>query len=82
MTKYLNRSIAAPSTNTSRRQFLRASAALSAAGVAGAPFALNLATVASAAAQAAPTGYKALVCIFLSGGNDHVNTVLATDSNS
>ncbi|KFI07771.1 DUF1501 domain-containing protein [Massilia sp. BSC265] len=82
MSKYLNRTIVTPALSTSRRQFLRASAALSAAGVAGAPFALNLATVASAAAQSAPTDYKALVCIFLSGGNDQANTVLATDSSS
>jgi uncharacterized protein (DUF1501 family) len=68
--------------NASRREFLRMSSVLSAIGVAGAPFALNLATVASAAAQNAPSSYKALVCLFMFGANDHANTVLATDSSS
>jgi uncharacterized protein (DUF1501 family) len=47
---------------------------LSVAGVA-APWALNLATLGEAAAATA-TDYKALVCIFLYGGNDHANTVV------
>jgi uncharacterized protein (DUF1501 family) len=54
--------------------------ALSGLGVA-APFALNLAALGEASAQTA-TDYKALVCIFLQGGNDAFNTVLATDSRS
>jgi uncharacterized protein (DUF1501 family) len=69
-------------TDLSRRHFLRTASALSAAGVAGAPFALNLATMASAAAQTAQSDYKAIVCIFLNGGNDQGNTVLATDPTS
>lgn len=68
--------------NASRREFLRMSSMLSVVGAAGAPFALNLATMASAAAQTAPGGYKALVCLFMFGANDHANTVLATDSTS
>lgn len=64
----------------SRRQFLRAS--LTTIGAASAPFALNLAAIGEAAAQSAPTDYKALVCLFLSGGNDHYNTVLSTDPTS
>ncbi|MCU6433769.1 DUF1501 domain-containing protein [Undibacterium sp. Jales W-56] len=68
--------------NASRREFLRMSSALSVVGAAGAPFALNLATMASAAAQTAPNDYKALVCLFMFGANDHANTVLATDSTS
>ncbi|WP_394779479.1 DUF1501 domain-containing protein, partial [Undibacterium sp.] len=67
--------------NASRREFLRMASALSVAGTA-APFALNLATMGSAAAQTAPGDYKALVCLFLFGANDHANTVLATDSSS
>jgi uncharacterized protein (DUF1501 family) len=62
----------------SRRQFLRTAARLSLLGPAGAPFALNLASIGAAAAQSA-TGYRALVCVFLFGGNDQGNTVLATD---
>ncbi|MES2040965.1 MAG: DUF1501 domain-containing protein [Pseudomonadota bacterium] len=71
--------------NASRREFLRVSTALGAAGAAGSaslPFAINLATMGSAAAQTSSGGYKALVCLFLYGANDHANTVLATDSTS
>ncbi|MFZ6645370.1 DUF1501 domain-containing protein [Undibacterium sp. TJN25] len=67
--------------NASRREFLRMASALSVAGTA-APFALNLAAMGSAAAQTAPGDYKAIVCLFLFGANDHANTVLATDSSS
>lgn len=66
--------------NSSRREFLRRATALSAMG-AGAPMALNLAFMNSAAAQTA-SDYKAVVCLFLNGGNDAVNTVLATDTAS
>ncbi|HYD80713.1 MAG TPA: DUF1501 domain-containing protein [Paucimonas sp.] len=65
--------------NASRRHFLRTASILSAVGSAGAPFALNLATVGAAAAQTAGSDYKAIVCLFMAGGNDHANTVLATD---
>jgi uncharacterized protein (DUF1501 family) len=65
----------------SRRAFLRHATALSALAGAGAPLALNLLAAGSAAAQSA-TDYRALVCIFLYGGNDAYNTVLATDSAS
>ncbi|AKJ31764.1 DUF1501 domain-containing protein [Caldimonas brevitalea] len=68
--------------DSSRRQFLRRASALSLAGSAASPFALNLATLGAAAAQTAPGDYKALVCIFLFGGNDTYNTVLATDAAS
>jgi uncharacterized protein (DUF1501 family) len=63
-----------------RRQFLRYGGALSILGAA-APFALQLAAAGSAAGQSA-SGYKALVCIFLLGGNDANNMVLATDPDS
>ncbi|MEC5217148.1 uncharacterized protein (DUF1501 family) [Actimicrobium sp. GrIS 1.19] len=68
--------------NASRREFLRTASILSMVGSAGAPFALNLATIGAAAAQTAPTDYKAIVCLFMAGGNDHGNTVMATDSTS
>ncbi len=71
--------------NASRRQFLRVSSALSAAGALGSaslPFAVNLAAMGSAAAQSSPGDYKALICLFMYGANDHANTVLATDSAS
>jgi len=64
----------------SRREFLRRAGALSLLGPAT-PLALNLAALGSASAQT--TGdYKALVCLFLFGGNDAYNTVLATDTAS
>jgi uncharacterized protein (DUF1501 family) len=68
--------------NASRRLFLRhAGAMASLLGPAAAPFALNLSAMGTAAAQAAPD-YKALVCLFLFGGNDALNMVLPTDTDS
>jgi uncharacterized protein (DUF1501 family) len=64
-------------TSSSRREFLKRSSAFSVAGAA-APWALNLAAISEAAAQTA-TDYKALVCIFLYGGNDHGNTLVPYD---
>jgi len=64
-------------SRASRREFLRAGTRLSLLGGA-APFALNLAALGAASAQSA-TDYKALVCIFLYGGNDHFNTVIPYD---
>jgi uncharacterized protein (DUF1501 family) len=68
--------------NASRRAFLRHSAAMSAlVGPVAAPLALNLTAMASASAQTAQP-YRAIVCLFLFGGNDTFNTVLATDTAS
>jgi uncharacterized protein (DUF1501 family) len=64
--------------NAARRLFLRQAGALAAVGSAAAPIALNLAAIGSAAAQTA-ADYKAIVCIFLYGGNDSMNMVLPTD---
>ena len=65
-------------TNASRRAFLQRTSLLSMAGVA-APWALNLAAMGEAAAATA-TDYKALVCVFLYGGNDYGNTLIPYDS--
>lgn len=62
-----------------RRHLLRA--LLAGAGTAAAPAALNLAAMGQAAAQTAGD-YKALVCLYMGGGNDHFNTVLPTDRDS
>lgn len=64
----------------SRRKALLQFAALGAA----APLALNLSAIGSAAAQTATAAspYRALVCIFLLGGNDSNNMLLATDQGS
>jgi uncharacterized protein (DUF1501 family) len=61
-----------------RRAFLKRAGAVSALG-AGAPLALNLAAAGEAAAFTA-TDYKALVCVFLYGGNDYANTVVPYDT--
>ncbi|HEX5356334.1 MAG TPA: DUF1501 domain-containing protein [Aquabacterium sp.] len=66
--------------NMNRRGFLRRSGALS-AGALTVPWAMNLAGLAeAAAAQADQTDdYKALVCVFLQGGNDQGNTIVPVD---
>lgn len=64
----------------SRRSLLAGIAAYGAA----APLAMNLSAIGKAAAQSAGAGapYRALVCIFLQGGNDSNNLLLATDQGS
>ena len=64
--------------NASRREFLKRAGALSVTGAAG-PLALNLAALGEAAAADA-SGYKALVCVFLYGGNDDANTLVTYDT--
>lgn len=63
----------------SRRRFL--GGVLAAAGSTAVPFTVNLAAMGAAAAADADD-YKALVCVFLTGGNDHYNTVLPVDASS
>ena len=60
-------------TPPSRRHALQRLAVFG--GLAASPFALNLATMGAAAAQSA-ADYKALVCVFLLGGNDAFNTMM------
>ncbi len=67
-------------TSASRRLFLQQARAFSLLGAAG-PMAMQLAAAGASAAGTA-TDYKALVCVFLQGGNDAFNTVLATDDPS
>jgi len=71
------------STNqASRREFLRRASILSGSvGSAGLPFALNMATMGAAVAQTAGD-YKAIVCLFMYGGNDSANMVLPWDDAS
>ena len=66
--------------NASRRAFLKRGAALSLAAGAT-PWAMTLAAMGEAAAATA-TDYKALVCVFLYGGNDYANTLVAYDQAS
>ena len=62
----------------SRRAFLSRASALSIAGSAT-PFLMNLAAIGEAAAATA-SDYKALVCVFLYGGNDYANTLVPYDT--
>ncbi len=62
----------------SRRAFLQRSAQLAAMGAASS-YALGLAGIGEAAASASGSTYKALVCVFLYGGNDHGNTLIPFD---
>jgi uncharacterized protein (DUF1501 family) len=67
--------------NLQRRAFLQRSATMTAAlGTVGS-FALNLATMGEVAAQTSGNSdYKALVCVFLVGGNDYGNTLIPFDT--
>lgn len=62
-------------SSLARRDFLKRSAAMAAMG---SPFGLSLAGMADAAAASA-SDYKALVCVYLQGGNDHGNTITPYD---
>ena len=65
--------------DASRRRFLRTASVISGSvGPFAAPFALNLASLNTAVAQTAD--YKAIVCLFLYGGNDASHMVLRTDA--
>ena len=64
----------------SRRTFLKKSSLMAAAGAA-APWALQLAAMGEAAAFSGDD-YKAMVCVFLYGGNDYANTVVTYDEAS
>lgn len=64
----------------SRRAFLKRGALLGLAGTAT-PFVSSLAAIGEAAAATA-SDYKALVCVFLYGGNDYANTLVPYDESS
>jgi uncharacterized protein (DUF1501 family) len=64
----------------SRRGFLANAGRWMTLGVGG-PMSLQLSLMGAASAQGA-TDYKALVCVYLGGGNDAFNTLLATDTDN
>ncbi|RZI86467.1 MAG: DUF1501 domain-containing protein [Rubrivivax sp.] len=65
---------------TTRRGFIQQTTAMVGAGAA--PWLANLAAIGEASAQSAPGDYKALVCLFMVGGNDHANTLVPFDQPS
>ena len=66
-----------------RRSFLQTSAYMGAGLAAASHTIRDLRLINSALAlQPALTGYKALVCVFLSGGNDANNWIVPTDANT
>jgi uncharacterized protein (DUF1501 family) len=65
-----------------RRQFLRAASMASMAGFYVSPFLLELNSLAAMAQGSGSSDYRALVCIYLQGGNDGHGTVIATDTDS
>ncbi len=69
-------------SHQSRRQFLRAASMASMAGFYVSPFFLELNSLAAMAQGTGGGDYRALVCVYLQGGNDGHGTVIATDSDS
>ncbi len=69
-------------SNQSRRQFLRTASMASMAGFYVSPFFVELNSLAAMAQGTGGTDYRALVCVYLAGGNDGHGTVIATDPDS
>jgi uncharacterized protein (DUF1501 family) len=65
-----------------RRQFLRSASMASMAGFYVSPFFLELSSLAAMAQSTGTSDYRALVCVYLQGGNDGHGTVIATDPDS
>ena len=66
----------------SRRSFLRTASLTSMAGFYASPFLIGLNSLAAMAQSSGMSDYRALVCVFLQGGNDGHGTVIATDPTS
>ena len=69
-------------THQTRRQFLRTASMASMAGFYVSPFLLELNSLAAMAQGTGTSDYRALVCVYLQGGNDGHGTVIATDQSS
>jgi uncharacterized protein (DUF1501 family) len=65
-----------------RRQFLRTASMASMAGIYASPFLIELNSLAAMAQSTTGSDYRALVCVYLQGGNDGHGTVIATDPSS
>ena len=64
-----------------RRDFLKQAVCVAAAGSASS-FVPQLSLMGTALAQGTATGYKALVCIYLDGGNDSWNMLIPADNST
>jgi len=65
-----------------RRQFLRTASMATMAGFYVSPFFLELNSLAAMAQGTGTSDYRALICVYLQGGNDGHGTVIATDTDS
>jgi uncharacterized protein (DUF1501 family) len=63
-------------TQFSRRDFLKSIGTTSASAAAATPVLTSLLAMQEAAAAVTPGGYKALVCVYMAGGNDAYNTLV------
>src|SRR5271163_4596237 len=68
----------------SRRQFMKTASYAAAAGVTASPMLHSMRALAAMTSQAASAAsdYRALVCVYLAGGNDGHGTLIATDTDS
>ena len=68
----------------SRREFMKTASYAAMAGVSASPALHSMRALAAMTSHAAsaPTDYRALVCVYLQGGNDGHGTLIATDSDS
>jgi uncharacterized protein (DUF1501 family) len=69
-------------TNLSRRRFLQTTGSLGASALASSSLFGQMSAMAAVAGSGPVTDYKALVCIFLYGGNDAFNTVISLEASS
>src|ERR1700739_4085785 len=68
----------------SRRQFMKTASCAAVAGVTASPLMHSMRALAAITshAAAAATDYRAIVCVYLQGGNDGHGTLIATDPDS
>src|SRR6202000_1518358 len=68
----------------SRRQFMKTASYAAMAGVTASPLMHSMRALAAMSSHAASpaSDYRAIVCVYLQGGNDGHGTLIATDSDS
>jgi len=68
----------------SRRQFMKTASYAAMTGVTASPLMHSMRALAAMSSHAAPaaTDYRAMVCVYLQGGNDGHGTLIATDPDS